>query len=64
MTINVVALFMAFQGSAVKSRSPLNPVQILWVNLVQDTFAALALATEPPGLILLDQAPTGYSYFL
>ena len=35
-------------GSVLLSDSPLNAVQMLWVNLIIDTFAALALATEPP----------------
>ena len=39
---------MAFTGGVVLGYSPLNPVQMLWVNLIMDTFAALALATEPP----------------
>jgi magnesium-transporting ATPase (P-type) len=36
---------------------PLTAVQMLWVNLIMDTFAALALATEPPSDALLDRAP-------
>ena len=36
---------------------PLNTVQMLWINLLMDTFAALALATEDPHIRLLDQAP-------
>ena len=39
---------MAFLGAAVIKESPLTPVQMLWVNLIMDTLAALALATEPP----------------
>ncbi len=48
LTVNVVAIFMAFLGAAVLKESPLTPVQMLWVNLIMDTLAALALATEPP----------------
>ena len=48
LTVNVVAIFMAFLGAAVIKESPLTPVQMLWVNLIMDTLAALALATEPP----------------
>lgn len=39
---------MAFLGAVVIKESPLTPVQMLWVNLIMDTLAALALATEPP----------------
>jgi len=48
LTVNVVALFIVFFGSVILKDSPLNAVQMLWVNLIMDTFAALALATEPP----------------
>ena len=57
LTINVVALIVAFLGSAILSTSPLTPVQLLWVNLIMDTFAALALATEPPSNSLLRRQP-------
>jgi len=48
---------MAFIGAVTISESPLNPIQILWVNLIMDTFAALALATEPPTEELLKRLP-------
>ena len=57
LTVNIVAMFMAFIGGVVTGESPLNSVQMLWVNLIMDTFAALALATEPPSEELLDDAP-------
>lgn len=57
LTINIVALFMAFLGGAVTKQSPLNAIQMLWVNLIMDTFASLALATEPPTDSLLDRPP-------
>ncbi|KAL4486593.1 hypothetical protein ABPG73_003897 [Tetrahymena malaccensis] len=57
LTINVVALFMAFMGGVIIRESPLNTVQMLWVNLIMDTFAALALATEPPNNELLKRKP-------
>ncbi len=57
LTINVVALVVAFLGSAILSTSPLTPVQLLWVNLIMDTFAALALSTEPPSASLLKRMP-------
>lgn len=39
---------IVFLGSMILKETPLNAVQMLWVNLIMDTFAALALATEPP----------------
>ena len=39
---------MALVGGIFLGDSPLNSIQLLWVNLIIDTFAALALATEPP----------------
>lgn len=50
---------MCFLGGAVLKESPLNAVQMLWVNLIQDTFAALALATEEPTEELLKRPPYG-----
>lgn len=55
MTVNVVAMFMAFIGGVVVGESPINSVQMLWVNLIMDTFAALALATEEPNESLLSE---------
>ena len=57
LTVNVVAMFIAFLGGVVLGESPLTSVQMLWVNLIMDTFAALALATEPPDLELLKDKP-------
>lgn len=48
---------IVFFGSCILSDSPLNAVQMLWVNLVMDTFGALALATEPPMDSILDRDP-------
>lgn len=59
LTVNVVAMFIAFIGGVVLGESPLTTVQLLWVNLIMDTFAALALATEPPRPELLDEEPHG-----
>lgn len=57
LTVNFVALVMAFVGGAVLRESPLNPIQMLWVNLIMDTLASLALATEPPHDDLLKRMP-------
>lgn len=40
-----------------KEESILTPVQLLWVNLIMDTFAALALATDPPNTAVLERKP-------
>ena len=48
---------IVFFGSCILSDSPLNAVQMLWVNLVMDTFGALALATEPPMDDILKRMP-------
>jgi Ca2+ transporting ATPase len=57
LTVNVVALFIVFFGSVILKDSPLTAVQMLWVNLIMDTFAALALATETPQDDILDRKP-------
>jgi magnesium-transporting ATPase (P-type) len=57
LTVNVVAMFIVFFGSVILKDSPLTAVQMLWVNMIMDTFAALALATEPPDEDILDRAP-------
>jgi Ca2+-transporting ATPase len=48
LTVNVVALGIALVGPFIGVKLPLTVTQMLWVNLIMDTFAALALATEPP----------------
>ena len=47
LTINVVALFTALTGPFIGIEFPLTVTQMLWVNLIMDTFAALALSSEP-----------------
>jgi Ca2+-transporting ATPase len=59
ITVNITAVLLTFI-SAVSSNdqtSVLTAVQLLWVNLIMDTFAALALATDPPTRSLLDRKP-------
>ena len=57
LTVNVVAMFIVFFSSVILKDSPLNAVQMLWVNLIMDTMAALALATEPPAHDVLERQP-------
>ncbi|XP_065279223.1 plasma membrane calcium-transporting ATPase 3 isoform X13 [Emys orbicularis] len=59
LTVNVVAVVVAFTGACITQDSPLKAVQMLWVNLIMDTFASLALATEPPTESLLLRKPYG-----
>lgn len=57
LTVNVVALVVSFIGAAIMRESPLQAIQLLWVNLIMDSLASLALATEPPKDTLLDRPP-------
>ena len=57
LTTNVVAVFMTFLGGIILKDSPLNAIQMLWVNLIMDSFASLALATEDPTDELLNRNP-------
>ncbi|KJE89783.1 calcium-translocating P-type ATPase [Capsaspora owczarzaki ATCC 30864] len=59
MTVNVAAVALAFIGSITSEHgeSPLKPVQLLWVNLIMDTMAALALATDSPTPDMLKRKP-------
>ncbi|CEJ04353.1 Putative Calcium-translocating P-type ATPase, PMCA-type [Rhizopus microsporus] len=59
ITVNITAVILTFISAVVssKQKSVLTAVQLLWVNLIMDTFAALALATDPPTEELLDRPP-------
>jgi Ca2+-transporting ATPase len=59
LTVNVSAVVIAFSSAAFdpQSRSVLSAVQLLWVNLIMDTFAALALATDRPSKGILNRFP-------
>ncbi|TYZ58351.1 hypothetical protein PybrP1_000823 [[Pythium] brassicae (nom. inval.)] len=57
LTVNVVAITLAFLGAVLLEQSPLTAVQMLWVNLIMDSFASLALATEEPTPELLERKP-------
>ncbi len=59
LTVNVVALTTAFVAAVAGYGTPLTAVQLLWVNLIMDSLAALALALEPPTDALFDQPPHG-----
>ncbi|UYV72742.1 PMCA [Cordylochernes scorpioides] len=59
LTVNVVAVIVAFVGACAIEDSPLKAVQMLWVNLIMDTLASLALATELPTPDLLLRKPYG-----
>ena len=55
LTVNIVAITLAICGAFVFQESPIAAVQMLWVNLIMDSLASLALATEPPTDALLDR---------
>ena len=57
LTVNFSALLVAFIGALSQRGSPLKAIQLLWVNLIMDTMAALALGTEKPHHDLLDRPP-------
>lgn len=59
LTVNVVAVILTFISSCVINDSPLTALQMLWVNLLMDSMASLALATEPPTDELLQRKPYG-----
>lgn len=59
LTVNVVAVIVAFIGACAVQDSPLKAVQMLWVNLIMDTLASLALATEMPTPDLILRKPYG-----
>ncbi|BAZ36697.1 calcium-translocating P-type ATPase, PMCA-type (plasmid) [Calothrix sp. NIES-4101] len=64
LTINVVALGIALLGPFIGVALPLTVTQMLWVNLIMDTFAALALATEPPHTSVMQQKPRKAKAFI
>lgn len=57
LTINVAALTIALVGPFIGVELPFTVTQMLWVNLIMDTFAALALATEPPHWSVMNRPP-------
>jgi magnesium-transporting ATPase (P-type) len=59
LTVNVTAMGVAFLGAVAVGNTPLKAVQLLWVNMIMDSLASLALATEPPQDALLNRKPIG-----
>lgn len=57
MTVNVAACLIVAIGAFIGEESPLTVTQMLWVNLIMDTFAALALASLPPAKTVMDEKP-------
>ncbi len=55
--VNIISILLTIIGSAVLGESPLNTVQLLWVNLIMDTLGALALATDEPDAQILLHPP-------
>lgn len=64
LTINLTALSIALLGPFFDIKLPLTVIQMLWVNLIMDTFAALALATEPPHSEVMKQSPRRPNAFI
>ena len=64
LTINVAALVIAMLGPFIGVELPLTVIQMLWVNLIMDTFAALALSTEPPHPEVMERQPRKSSDFI
>ncbi|MBR2862549.1 MAG: calcium-translocating P-type ATPase, PMCA-type [Bacteroidaceae bacterium] len=64
MTINVVACIIVLIGAFLGSQSPLTVAQMLWVNLIMDTFAAMALASLPPSYDVMKHKPRHRNDFI
>jgi Ca2+-transporting ATPase len=64
LTINVAALTIVFLGSLLGFEIPLTVTQMLWVNLIMDTFAAAALASLPPDQRVMTNKPRGQNDFI
>lgn len=64
LVVNVVALLLVLGGSVIGTEMPLTVTQILWVNLIMDTFAALALASLPPSHEVMKHKPRKASDFI
>lgn len=64
LTVNVVACLIVLFGSFIGMQSPLTVTQMLWVNLIMDTFAAMALASLPPNNSVMKEKPRSRQAFI
>ena len=64
MTVNVAACFIVLFGAFMGMQSPLTVTQMLWVNLIMDTFAAMALASLPPSESVMLEKPRSRQAFI
>lgn len=64
MTVNVAACLIVLAGAFLGTQSPLTVTQMLWVNLIMDTFAAMALASLPPSQSVMQRKPRNRNAFI
>ena len=64
LVVNVAALLLVLFGSFIGTELPLTITQILWINLIMDTFAAMALASLPPSREVLEEQPRNQQAFI
>ena len=64
MTVNVAACLIVLAGAFMGTESPLTVTQMLWVNLIMDTFAAMALASLPPSQSVMKEKPRSREAFI
>lgn len=64
LTVNVAACFIVLSGAFMGTQSPLTVTQMLWVNLIMDTFAAMALASLPPSERVMRDKPRDRKAFI
>lgn len=64
LTVNVAACFLVLFGAFLGTESPLTVTQMLWVNLIMDTFAAIALSALPPQKSVMDEVPRDPKAFI
>ncbi len=64
MTVNVAACLIVLAGAFMGTESPLTVTQMLWVNLIMDTFAAMALASLPPSRTVMKDKPRSRTSFI
>ena len=64
LTINLIAMFIVLAGSFMGNEPPLTITQMLWVNLIMDTFAAMALASIPPSVDVMKEKPRKQNDFI